>query len=51
MNKIKSTCRLAGTGCAVSQTFCHVLPGISMRELKAPLGWFVSVIESINMFN
>lgn len=36
--KEKNTWRRAGTGLAAIQTACHVLPGISMRELNRPLG-------------
>lgn len=45
-----NTWRRAGTGLAVIQTVCHVLPGINMRELNRPLGgWFASmlVLESM----
>lgn len=44
--RVKSTWRRAGTGLAEFQTACHVLPGMSMRELNRPFRiWFVSSVE------
>lgn len=49
----KSTWRRAGTGLAAVQTSCHVLPGISMRELSRPLrAWCVpslKLLESVRI--
>lgn len=43
-----NTWRLADTGLAASHTVCHVLPGISIRELNLPfIGWFVSSISRV----
>lgn len=49
LSEIKSsenTCLLAGTGLAVIQTVCHVLPGINIRELSLPLVGLPSLVDA-----